>query len=67
MGNGSYGPTSNEEIEKLLRDLKRPNWMNWVALLVSVLALIVAVLAWQRPIVVNNNIKQPPPPAHFGW
>jgi len=59
MGNGSYGPTSTKEIEKLLRDLKRPNWMSWLALGISVAALLVAILAWKKPVVINNNIQHP--------
>ena len=60
MGNGPYAPqpASMAEVERLLKELKRPHWMNWLALGISVGALVVAILAWQRP-VANNNLPQP--------
>jgi hypothetical protein len=47
------------EVERLLRELKRPHWMNWVALAIAILALVVSILVWQKPVVVNNTIQQP--------
>jgi uncharacterized membrane-anchored protein len=57
---GPYSqPTDTKEIENLLRELKKPHWMNWLALGVSILALVVAILAWQKPVTVN--VEQPVP------
>lgn len=42
--------TSTEGIEKRLDLLRKPHWTSILSLLISIGALIIAILAWQRPV-----------------
>jgi hypothetical protein len=43
-------PTSNKGVEERLDLFRKPHWTSILSLIISIGALIIAILAWQRPV-----------------
>jgi hypothetical protein len=61
-------PTSNKGVEERLDLLRKPHWTSILSLIISIGALIVAILAWQRPVkptASENSVSAKPQTANL--